>query len=382
MTNDVQGHWDPRFDKVADALGQAISDGEEVGAAIAIDIDGETVVDIWGGHADAAKTKPWTQDTIVNVWSSTKNVTALAGLMLIDRGLIEPATRVADVWPEFAANGKEHIEFRHLLSHTSGLSGWEQPVVVEDVYDWDKSTSMLAAQAPWWEPGTATGYHALTYGHLIGEVLRRLTGSTLKQFVADEIAGPLGADFQIGAKRADFGRIAETIPAADPMDGVPPMEQWTEQMLKTFTGPAPDPSVANTDAFRAADIGAGNGHTNARALARILSAISLGGTVDSVQLLRPETIEKIFEVQSDGPDLVLAGHRIRFGLGFGLPALESIPYIPEEKICFWGGWGGSWETMAPDRRMTTAYVMNKMGPGVEGSERTARYTTLIYDAVS
>jgi CubicO group peptidase (beta-lactamase class C family) len=382
MTNDVQGHWDPRFDKVADALGQAISDGEEVGAAIAIDIDGETVVDIWGGHADAAKTKPWTQDTIVNVWSSTKNVTALAGLMLIDRGLIEPATRVADVWPEFAANGKEHIEFRHLLSHTSGLSGWEQPVVVEDVYDWDKSTSMLAAQAPWWEPGTATGYHALTYGHLIGEVLRRLTGSTLKQFVADEIAGPLGADFQIGAKRADFGRIAETIPAADPMDGVPPMEQWTEQMLKTFTGPAPDPSVANTDAFRAADIGAGNGHTNARALARILSAISLGGTVDSVQLLRPETIEKIFEVQSDGPDLVLAGHRIRFGLGFGLPALESIPYIPEEKICFWGGWGGSWETMAPDRRMTTAYVMNKMGPGVEGSARTARYTTLIYDAVS
>jgi CubicO group peptidase (beta-lactamase class C family) len=382
MTNDVQGHWDPRFDKVADALGQAISDGEEVGAAIAIDIDGETVVDIWGGHADAAKTKPWTQDTIVNVWSSTKNVTALAGLMLIDRGLIEPATRVADVWPEFAANGKEHIEFRHLLSHTSGLSGWEQPIVVEDVYDWDKSTSMLAAQAPWWEPGTATGYHALTYGHLIGEVLRRLTGSTLKQFVADEIAGPLDADFQIGAKRADFGRIAEIIPAADPMDGVPPMEQWTEQMLKTFTGPAPDPSVANTDAFRAADIGAGNGHTNARALARILSAISLGGTVDGVKLLRPETIEKIFEVHSDGPDLVLALHPIRFGLGFGLPKLESIPYIPDEKICFWGGWGGSWETMAPDRRMTTAYVMNKMGPGVEGSERTARYTTLIYDAVS
>jgi CubicO group peptidase (beta-lactamase class C family) len=382
VNNVVQGHWDPRFDKVAAALADEISSGEEVGAAIAIDIGGETVVDIWGGHADAAKTKPWTEDTIVNVWSSTKNVTALAGLMLIDRSLIEPSTRVADVWPEFAANGKEHVEFRHLLSHTSGVSGWEQPVVIEDVYDWDKSTSMLAAQAPWWEPGTATGYHALTYGHLIGEVLRRLTGSTLKQFVADEIAGPLGADFQIGAKRADFGRIADVIPAADPMDGVPPMEEWTEQMFKTFTGPAPDPSVANTDAFRAADIGAGNGHTNARALARILSAISLGGTVDGVQLLRRETIERIFEVQSDGPDLVLAGHRIRFGLGFGLPALESIPYIPEEKICFWGGWGGSWETMAPDRRMTTAYVMNRMGPGVEGSERTARYTTLIYDAVS
>lgn len=382
MTNDVHGHCDARFDKVADALGQAIAEGEEVGAAIAIDIGGETVVDIWGGHADAAKTKPWTADTIVNVWSSTKTVTALAGLMLIDRGLIEPTTKVAEVWPEFGGCGKERVEFRHLLSHSSGVSGWDQPVVVEDIYDWEKSTAMLAAQAPWWEPGTASGYHALTHGHLIGEVLRRVTGSPLKQFIADEIAGPLGADFQLGATPDDSSRIAEIIPAADPMEGVPPMDQWTEQMLKTFSGPAADPTVANTEGWRGADIGAGNGHTNARALARILSAISLGGSVAGVRLLRPETIERIFEVQCEGPDLVLAQHPIRWGLGFGLPQRESFPYIPDEKICFWGGWGGSWETMNPDRRMTTAYVMNKMGPGIEGSERTARYTTLIYDALS
>ena len=378
----LQGHCDARFDKLADALGQAIADGEEVGAAIAIDVDGEPIVDIWGGYADAAKTRPWTADTIVNVWSSTKTVTALAGLMLIDRGLVEPDTPVSGVWPEFGANGKQDIRFRHLLSHSSGVSGWDQPVVVEDLYDWDKSTSMLAAQAPWWEPGTASGYHALTHGHLIGEVLRRVTGKTLKQFVADEIAGPLDADFQIGARPEDAERIAEIMPPADPLQGVPPMDQWTEPMLKTFTGPAPDPTVANTPQWRTADIGAANGHGNARALARILSAISLGGSIDGVQLLRPETIETIFEVQSDGPDLVLALHPIRFGLGFGLPKPETIPYIPDEKICFWGGWGGSWETMAPDRRMTTAYVMNKMGPGVEGSARTARYTTLIYDAVS
>ena len=382
MTDVVQGHCDARFAKVADALGQAITDGEETGAAIAIDIGGETVVDIWGGHADAAKTKPWIEDTIVNVWSSTKNVTALAGLMLIDRGLIDPDTPVACVWPEFAANGKEHIEFRHLLTHSSGVSGWDQPVVIEDVYDWDKSTAMLAAQAPWWKPGTASGYHALTHGHLIGEVLRRVTGKTLKQFVADEIAGPLGADFQIGAAPKDTPRLAEILPATDPMEGIPPMDRWTEQMVKTFTGPAPDPAAANTARWRAADIGAVNGHTNARALARILSAISLGGSVGGVQLLHPETIEKIFEVQCDGPDLVLAGHRIRWGLGFGLPALESIPFVPDEKICFWGGWGGSWETMNPVHRMTTAYVMNKMGAGIEGSERTARYMALIYDAVS
>jgi CubicO group peptidase (beta-lactamase class C family) len=381
MDKVVHGHWDARFDKVAEALADEITTGGEVGAAIAIDIGGETVVDMWGGHADAAKTKPWAEDTIVNVWSSTKTVTALSGLMLIDRGLIEPSTPVATVWPEFGANGKEHIEFRHLLSHSSGVSGWDQPVAVEDLFDWKKSTAMLAAQAPWWEPGTASGYHALTHGHLIGEVVRRVTGKPLKQFVADEIAGPLGADFQIGATSGDSARIAEIIPADDPYEGIPPMDQWTEQMLKTFTGPAPDPSVANSDAWRAADMGAVNGHTNARALARILSAISLGGSVDGVRLLRPETIEQIFEVQLEGPDLVLGLHPIKWGLGFGLPLPESIPFVPDEKICFWGGWGGSWETMNPDRDTTIAYVMNKMGPGIEGSERTNRYFNLIYEAL-
>jgi CubicO group peptidase (beta-lactamase class C family) len=378
---ELQGHWDARFDKLADALGHAIADGEEVGAAIAIDVDGDTVVDMWGGHTDAARTKPWRSDTIVNVWSSTKTVTALAGLMLIDRGLIAPETPVATVWPEFAANGKEHVEFRHFLSHTSGVSGWEQPVVPEDIFDWDKSTAMLAAQAPWWEPGTASGYHALNYGHLIGEVVRRTTGRSLHEYVAEEIAGPLEADFQIGAATQDFARVADVILPDDPFEGLPPFDQWPEPMLKTFTGPAPDPAIANTEAWRAADIGAANGHTNARALARILSAVSLGGEVGGVRLLRPETIERIFEVQSDGPDLVLAGHRIRFGLGFGLPTPETIPYIPDEKICFWGGWGGSWESMNPDRRTTIAYVMNKMGPGIEGTERTARYFTLAYDAL-
>ncbi|QIV85395.1 class A beta-lactamase-related serine hydrolase [Mycolicibacterium frederiksbergense] len=376
----VDGHFAPEFAALAETLDRAIAADEECGAAIAIDVDGESVVDIWGGHTDAARTTPWTADTIVNVWSSTKNVTALAGLMLIDRGLIEAHTPVAEVWPEFAANGKQHIEFRHLLTHSSGLSAWEQPVTTEDVLDWDKATSMLAAQAPWWEPGTATGYHALTHGHLIGEVLRRVTGRTLKRFVAEEIAGPLGADFQIGSAPQDDGRTAEIIAPADPFEGIPPMDQWTEQMFKTFAGPAPDPLIANTAAWRAADVGAANGHTNARALTKILSAISLGGTVDGVQLLRPQTVERIFETQIEGPDLVLAGHHLRMGLGFGLPS-PAIGYIPDGKICFWGGWGGSWESMNPDRRTTIAYVMNKMGPGIEGSARTDRYFRLIYDVL-
>lgn len=376
----VDGVCDPRFEQVADALGRAIDDGEECGAAIAIDIGGELVVDIWGGHADAARTTPWTADTIVNVWSSTKNVTALAGLMLIDRGLVTAQTPVADVWPEFGAGGKDRIEFRHLLTHSSGVSGWDQPVTPEDILDWDRSTAMLAAQSPWWKPGSATGYHALTHGHLIGEVIRRVTGKPLKQFVAEEIAGPLGADFQIGARPEDVPRIAEIIAPADPFEGIPPMQDWTEQMLKTFTGPAPEPQIANTPQWRAADIGAVNGHTNARALTKILSVISLGGSVDGVRLLRPDTVEDIFEPQIEGPDLVLAGHHLRMGLGFGLPS-PAIGYIPDGKICFWGGWGGSWESMNPDSRTTIAYVMNKMGPGIEGSARTDRFFRLIYQAL-
>ncbi|MGU3651240.1 serine hydrolase domain-containing protein [Mycolicibacterium sp. A43C] len=376
----VDGVCDPRFEQVADALGGAIDDGEECGAAIAIDIGGELVVDIWGGHADAARTTPWTADTIVNVWSSTKNVTALAGLMLIDRGLVTAQTPVAEVWPEFGAGGKDRIEFRHLLTHSSGVSGWDQPVTPEDILDWDRSTTMLAAQSPWWEPGSATGYHALTHGHLIGEVVRRVTGKPLKQFVAEEIAGPLGADFQIGARPEDVSRIAEIIAPADPFEGIPPMQEWTEQMLKTFTGPAPEPQIANTPQWRAADIGAANGHTNARALVKILSVISLGGSVDGVRLLRADTVEDIFEPQIEGPDLVLAGHHLRMGLGFGLPS-PAIGYIPDGKICFWGGWGGSWESMNPDSRTTIAYVMNKMGPGIEGSARTDRYFRLIYQAL-
>ncbi|WP_066902373.1 serine hydrolase domain-containing protein [Mycolicibacterium houstonense] len=374
----VHGHCDARFTTIRDALATAIAEGEETGAAIAIDIDGELVVDMWGGHADAAKTTPWAEDTIVNVFSSTKTVTALAGLMLIDRGLITADAKVAEYWPEFAANGKQDIEFRHLLTHSSGLSGWEPPFTIEEIYDWEKSTAALATQAPWWEPGTASGYHALTHGHLIGEVLRRITGKTLKEFVREEISGPLGADFQIGARVEDHHRIADIIPADKPLDL--PLDQLPEIALKTFAG-TPSPEIANTAAWRAADIGAGNGHGNARALARILSVISLGGTVNGVTLLKPGTVESAFEPQIEGPDVVLLGHPLRWGLGFGLPQTETVPYVPEGKICFWGGWGGSWETMNPDHRATFAYVMNKMGPGVEGSERTARYLNLFYEAL-
>jgi CubicO group peptidase (beta-lactamase class C family) len=382
MNAAVHGHCDSRFEKVADALADEIGKGEELGASIAVDIDGDLVVDIWGGHADRAKTVAWGEDTIVNFFSCTKTLTALAGLIAIDRGLVDAFAPVAKYWPEFAENGKQDIEVRHLLSHTSGVSGWEPPFGVEDIYDWANATSHLAGQAPWWQPGAASGYHAVNYGHLIGEVIRRASGKPLKEFVRDEIAEPVGADVQIGARDEDYQRIAELIPPPPldiPLDAMPA----DHPMIKTFAAFPPDSNgaaIAETAAWRRADIGAANGHGNARALARALSPISLGGKANGVELLSQDTIELIFQEQSSGIDQVLL-IPLRFGIGFGLPEPQSVPVIPEGKICFWGGWGGSMAIMDADRRATLTYVMNKMGPGTTGTERTNRYGRLIYDAL-
>ena len=348
-----------------------------------MDIDGELVVDIWGGHADRAKTAPWTENTIVNFFSCTKTLTALAALIAVDRGAIDLFSPVAKYWPEFAENGKDGIEVRHLMAHTSGVSGWEAPFGIDDIYDWEMSTGRLASQAPWWPPGSASGYHAINYGHLIGEVIRRATGKRLKEFVRDEIAQPLAADVQIGALPQDYDRIAELVPPPPlepPLDAAPA----DHPMIKTFASFPPDTNgaeLAATDGWRRADIGAANGHGNARALARALSPISLGGTANGVRLLGADTIEQIFSEQYNGVDLVLM-IPLRFGVGFGLPYPESVPAVPEGRVCFGGGWGGSMAIMDLDRRATFAYVMNKMGPGTTGTARTIRYAQLIHEALA
>ncbi|QLL06822.1 serine hydrolase domain-containing protein [Mycobacterium vicinigordonae] len=377
------GHCDPHFADLAAALAEEISRGSELGAAVAIDIGGEMVVDLWGGYADRAKTRQWDQDTIVNVFSSTKNVTALAALLLIDRGELDPFAPVARYWPEFAANGKQDIEVRHVMSHTSGVSGWELPFTVDDLYNWDLASARLASQAPWWQPGTASGYHVLSSGQLIGELVRRVSGMSLKRFVREEIAEPLGADIQIGVRAQDDSRVAELIPPPPlevPLEAVPE----DHPMRKTFGIMAPNAEAAltaQTVGWRRADIGAANGHGNARALALALSAVSLGDSVAGRQLLRPETVDLIFTEQANGLDLVL-GMPARWGIGFALPKYDAVPDIPDGRICYWGGWGGSTVVMDLDRRMTFAYVMNRMGQvTAAGSDRTQRYTRLVYHAM-
>ena len=377
---DIHGRCDGRFEAVRGALARNLDSGAELGASLVVDMDGETVIDMWGGFCDQARAIPWSEQTITNVWSSTKTVTSLAALMLADRGELDVDAPVAAYWPEFAANGKQDVLVRHLMSYSSGVSGLDQPAVTEDLYDWQKATSRMAAQAPWWEPGTASGYHALNYGHLVGELVRRISGKTLKRFVAEEIAGPLGADFQIGAAESDWARIADVVPP-------PPLPFDLEALgldspaVKTLTGPPVEAGVANTPGWRLADIGAANGHGNARSVARIMSVVSRGGEIDGIRLLSPGTIDLIFREQLNGTDLVL-GVPLRLGIGYGLPRLDLLPWIPDEKICFWGGWGGSMIIMDTGRRMTISYMMNKMAPGIVGSERSATYGQAIYDAVT
>src|SRR5580704_6843593 len=278
----IHGVCEERFEAVRSALAQNLDSGEELGASLVLDIDGDVVIDIWGGFRDQDRTVPWDEHTITNVWSSTKTVTSLAALMLVDRGELDVDQPVAKYWPEFAAAGKQDVLVRHILSHASGVSGLDQPAVVADLYDWERATSRMAAQAPWWPPGTASGYHALNYGHLVGEVVRRISGQTLKQFVAEEIAGPLGADFQIGAAESDWGRIADVVPPPPlPFDfaALDP----ASPAVRTLTGPLVPAEVANTPGWRRADIGAANGHGNARSVARIMSVLARGGEVAHVR---------------------------------------------------------------------------------------------------
>jgi CubicO group peptidase (beta-lactamase class C family) len=376
----IDGVCDERFAAVRDALERNLDSGEELGASLVVDVDGVRAVDLWGGFRDPARTVPWSERTITNVWSSTKPVTALAALMLVDRGELDVNAPVARYWPEFAAGGKQDVTIRHLMSHSTGVSGLDQPAATEDLYDWEKATSRMAAQEPWWEPGTASGYHALNWGHLVGALVRRISGKTLKRFVAEEIAGPLGADFQIGAAEADWDRIADVVPPP-PLPIDPAALGPDSPALKTFTGPTPDAAAANTAGWRRADIGAVNGHGNARSLARIGSVIARGGEADGIRLLGQETIDLIFEEQLNGVDLVL-GVPLRWGVGYGLPRPDLLPWLPDEKICFWGGWGGSMLVMDTGRRMTVSYMMNKMGPGVVGSDRSTEYGQAIYQAVA
>jgi CubicO group peptidase (beta-lactamase class C family) len=374
MTN-VRGTVEPGFEGVRDALAANIANGDDVGASACVTIDGEVVVDVWGGHTDADGREEWQEDTIINVWSTTKTMAALSALVLADRDELDLHAPVARYWPEFKEGGKESVEVRHLLSHNAGLSGWQEPIAATDLYDWEKCTSLLAAQEPWWEPGTASGYHAITQGYLIGEVVRRIAGgTTIGRFFADEIAGPLGADFHIGTPAEHDARVAPVI-APPPLAAVADVDP-TSVLFRTLTNPLLDANQSFEVDWRRAEIPAAGGHGNARSVARVQSVLACGGEIDGVRILSESGCGVVLDEQSHNPDLVLQ-LPIRFGMGYGLTS-DAMPLGPNPRTCFWGGWGGSLVLIDMDARMCIAYVMNRMGEGTVGDFRGAGIALAAY----
>lgn len=374
----VQGTCDPTFSTVRSLLEQQVSSHDEIGASICVNIAGQPVVDIWGGHTDPERTQAWQKDTIVPVWSITKTVMNLAVLMLIDRGVLDPYAPVSRYWPEFGANGKEKIQVRHFLSHTAGLPSWDPPLKTQELYDVPLALERLLQQQPWWEPGTASGYHMVSQGYLIGELVLRVTGQTLGEFITAELASPSDADFHLPVAEEHWSRIATMDPPA-PMSGA---LQGDSIQTRAFKGNPLPGGQCNTPEFRRLGIGAMCGFANARAVNRILSIVTMGGSLDGKMYLSPKTMDLIFEEQVSGKDLVL-GFYTRFGMGYGLPVLDvekSIKWIPQGRVCYWGGYGGSIGIMDLDRQMTITYAMNKMEMGTLGNTNTEKYVRAIYEA--
>ncbi|MET9296463.1 serine hydrolase domain-containing protein [Streptomyces sp. NPDC003077] len=360
---EIHGTYDDLFSAVPSALA-GLLDAGDTGASAAVFVDGEPVVDVWGGFADADRVFPWQRDTITNVWSTTKTMTALCALILADRGELDLAAPVARYWPKFAASGKEGVLVRHVLAHTAGLPDWEG--TVEDLYDWPAATARLAAQAPRWEPGTAAGYHSITQGFLVGEVVRRITGRGVGAFFADEVAGPLGADFHIGLSAEHDHRVSPTLP--------PPSRD--EDYAASAPGSAPPAAGTrlrvrdgNSVAWRRAEIPAASGFGNARSVALVQSVMACGGAARGVRLLSQAGCDRAWEEQFRGEDRVL-GMAMRYGLGYGLFG----------STYGWGGWGGSMVMIEPDARMVVAYVTNQMLVP-EGDNRGLEIVMAAYDGL-
>lgn len=364
---EVNGTWAPEFEAVRTTFASHFEQGLELGASACVTLDGETVVDVWAGDRDQDQ-NPWERDTIVNVWSTTKTMAATALLILADRGDLDLDAPIATYWPEFAAHGKDRITTAQVMGHTAGLPGFSPPIAPEDLYDQDICAANLAAQAPWWEPGTASGYHLISQGFLEAEVVRRITGRTIGTFFREEVAEPLGADFHIGLPESEEGRVGYVVPPENALgvvgDADPDSVAVRAAMSCPLTG-----HEQNTRAWRAAEIPAAGGTGNARSVARVHALLANGGTLDGHRLLSPEGVDRIFVEQCHQTDLVL-GVKMRLGTGFGLMN-DLIPLSPNPRSCFWGGWGGSICVIDVDARLSVAYVMNKMAGGLVGDMRGA-----------
>ena len=374
----VSGSTSPRFDAVREAFARSFADGLELGAALAVVVDGETVVDLWGGHRTLDRSAAWQTDTLVNVWSVGKGVMALAIAMLADRGQLDYSAPVATYWPEFAAKGKGAITVNQVMSHQAGLDGVNVPMADDDLFDWQRVVNALAAMAPLWPPGSRCVYHPLTYGFLAGELIRRIDGRSAGRFIAHEIAKPLQLDLHVGLASADDARAAQMSAGAKAYDWVRQGEQ--SAYPHAFRNPSLDASAPNQRAWRAAEIPGANAHSDARSLARLYGALARGGELGGVRLLSAQGLANAVAVRFDGLDACFLAPTV-FGAGFRRDAVGFGPHVDAGNFGH-TGWGGSVAFADPARGLGFAFVTNHLLGFDDGVDpRRQRVLDAVYQAL-
>jgi len=377
---DIGGWVEASFEPVLDAFAANFDDRGDVGAAVCVYLEGEPVVDLWGGMADATTGRPWTSDTVVLVYSATKGVTSVCANRLIERGALDPAAPVARYWPEFAANGKAEITVAQVLSHQAGLPLVEGDFSLDECLAWDPMVEALAAQAPIWDPGTQHGYHMRTFGWLVGELVRRVTGGSIGAYLRDEIAAPLGLDFWIGLPEEIEPRVARLVPPKDDLGAL--LKQLGGDLLlaSVFSNPADlfgYNDMWNTRALHAAELPSSNGIGDARSLARLYA--SCIGDVDGVRTLQPATVAAATVEQACGKDAVLMIDSC-FGLGFMLGS--SFGAANPASAFGHAGAGGSLAFADPDARLGFGYVMNDLRFDAKGDPRSEELVRAAYTALA
>ena len=383
---EIEGHCDSRFESVLTAFENNFKNHKEVGASFAATVEGEFVVDIWAGYQDAERTRPWEEDTIIKVASTTKTMTFLVALMLEDQGLLDLDTPVFDYWPEFAANGKENVLVKHCLSHSAGLPGFSRTFSLSEMCDWEAACEDLAGQATWWEPGTQSAYHMGTQGWLIGEVVRRITGKSFGTYFKEEVAEKVNADFHIGVDPKHFHRIADVLEGDKPesleeansfMDLDP--ESIMGRVMASFAEGVTEKDMASPE-FRQAEIPAGNGHGNARSVVRAQTAMANDGEAFGVNLLSAKGVKRALELQIEGVDQLM-GLPISYCMGYARRGDPFIPFGPIESTIWWGGAGGSSVIIDTNSHVCFSYVMNQMSFDLLGDKRSDDLGIALYKGI-
>ncbi len=382
----IEGQCDSAFRRVRDVFGDNFDAFGERGASVAVVIEGRRVVDLWGGIRDA-EGRPWEGNTVANVFSTTKGIAALCMLRLVEAGKLDLDAPLARYWPEFAAEGKGELSVAQCFSHRAGIPAFRATQPVDALYDWRAMGSALAAEAPWWEPGTNHGYHAVTYGWFASELAYRLTGKSLGTYLQEEISRPLDLECWIGTPPAVDPLAADLVPAP-PDESLPDLlgdemrERPDGMVAKTFNNPPLPFGDFNDRTWRAAEIPAANGHTHARALATLYGALAGNGRIGDFPLLAPELSRTAREERSAGPDAVLWENPTRFGFGFMLnQEARRFAFGPTDSSFGHPGMGGSLGFADPEAQIGFGYVMNLLRNELLIDERSSRLIDAVYEAL-